>query len=233
MEINHASHGVSSLHSASHLQSSGTNNGSSSSAANNENSLDEKEKQQVQKLKERDREVRAHEQAHKTAAGGLAGAITYQYQTGPDGKQYVTDGEVEIDTAPVKGDPEATIRKAKQIQKAATAPVEPSAQDRQVAAQAFALEQQAQAEKREKKVEEDDKGGGILSVEKGNSDKPTDSLKDPQSNNESEDGKIICAICGGTHTGETHTEVNKERLNKVFEIAKVETALVFTISQLA
>lgn len=46
--------------------------------------------------------MRAHEQAHKTAAGGLAqGGATFEYQTGPDGKQYAVSGEVKIDTSPV------------------------------------------------------------------------------------------------------------------------------------
>ncbi|MFK8066820.1 MAG: putative metalloprotease CJM1_0395 family protein [Gammaproteobacteria bacterium] len=234
MEISHASHGASPLYSAGNLQSAGANNGSNNSAVKNESNLDEKEKQQVQKLKERDREVRSHEQAHKSAAGGLAGAITYQYKTGPDGKQYVTEGEVEIDTAPVRDDPEATVRKAKQIQKAATAPAEPSAQDMQVAAQAFAMEQQAQIEKREKKVEEDDKDGGILSAAKADSDKSNDSLKTSQSGKEEKADGAVCAICGGTHTGETHTQANKDKLDKIFEIAKAETtSSIFIVSQLA
>src|SRR5690606_21639116 len=68
-------------------------------------------------------------------------------------------GAVSIDTAPIKGDPEATLRKAQQIKAAAAAPAEPSAQDRRVAAQADALRQQAQAEitaerQEERRVEE-------------------------------------------------------------------------------
>ena len=102
---------------------------------------------EVAKLRKRDREVRTHEQAHIAAAGGVAkGGATFTFQKGPDGKQYAVGGEVNIDTSPVPGNPEATIRKAKQIRSAALAPADPSAQDRAVAASATALEAQARQE---------------------------------------------------------------------------------------
>ena len=99
---------------------------------------------EIAKLRKRDQQVRAHEQAHIAAAGGLAkSGATFSFQRGPDGKQYAVGGEVNIDTSPVTGNPEATIRKAKQIRAAALAPADPSAQDRAVAASATALEAQA------------------------------------------------------------------------------------------
>ena len=105
------------------------------------------EQQAIQKLQARDRAVKSHEQAHLAAAGNLARAgANYTYQRGPDGKQYAIGGEVSIDSSAVPGDPEATIKKAQQIRRAAQAPVNPSAQDRQVAAQASAVELQARAE---------------------------------------------------------------------------------------
>lgn len=91
----------------------------------------------VRKLQARDRAVRAHEQAHLSAAGGLArGGPSYTYQRGPDGRVYAVGGEVSIDTSPVAGDPQATLAKARQIQAAANAPSDPSPQDRTVAAAA-------------------------------------------------------------------------------------------------
>jgi len=90
----------------------------------------------VQQLQSRDREVRAHEQAHAAAGGALAGAAKLNYTTGPDGKRYATSGEVSIDVSKVAGDPEATLRKLQQVQRAALAPAEPSSQDLKVAAQA-------------------------------------------------------------------------------------------------
>lgn len=113
--------------------------------AKNPNHLDEDEKQQVEKLKRRDAEVRAHEQAHMAAAGSLAmGGPTYVYQTGPDGKQYAIGGNVKIDTSPGRT-PEETAEKAKQIRAAALAPSEPSAQDIKVAASAASMEMEAAA----------------------------------------------------------------------------------------
>lgn len=112
----------------------------------------------IAKLRARDLEVRAHEQAHAAAAGGLAtGGPTFTYERGPDGKQYAVGGEVNIDTSPVAGNPEATIRKAQQIRSAALAPADPSSQDRAVAASTASLEAQARQEIQEKKDEEKEK----------------------------------------------------------------------------
>jgi len=100
----------------------------------------------IAQLKRRDREVRAHEQAHRAAAGPYASAPKFTYQKGPDGKNYAIGGEVQIDTSPIPGDPEATKRKADQIRAAAMAPASPSAQDRAVAADAAAMAIKAQME---------------------------------------------------------------------------------------
>lgn len=101
---------------------------------------------QLQALQQRDRQVRAHEQAHIAASGGLAnGGATFSYQLGSDGRQYAIGGEVSIDVSPGKT-PQETINKAQQIRAAALAPAEPSPQDRAVAAQSVAMEAQARAE---------------------------------------------------------------------------------------
>jgi hypothetical protein len=107
------------------------------------------ELKQVQELAARDREVRAHEQAHAAAAGQYGGSPTYEYVRGPDGVSYAVGGSVDVDTSPIPGNPEATLRKAEQLQRAASAPADPSGQDRQVAAQAAQLAEQARAEIRE------------------------------------------------------------------------------------
>lgn len=105
------------------------------------------EQRKVKDLKMRDRQVRAHEQAHLSTAGSLAkGGVSFEYQTGPDGKRYAVGGEVSIDTTPVKGDPEATIQKAGRIRAAAMAPADPSAQDRIVAAEADTMAVKARQE---------------------------------------------------------------------------------------
>ncbi|MHC4218749.1 MAG: putative metalloprotease CJM1_0395 family protein [Planctomycetota bacterium] len=101
---------------------------------------------QVRELKQRDRQVRAHEQAHKAAAGSHAGPISYTYETGPDGVRYAVDGEVPIDASPVEGDPQATVRKMQQVRRAALAPGEPSEADRRIAAKSRQQERKAQTE---------------------------------------------------------------------------------------
>ena len=119
-----------------------------------EEELTGEEKKQVDELKSRDREVRQHEQAHMAAAGSYAnGGPSYEYTQGPDGKRYATGGEVSIDTSK-EGEPEATIRKAQQIYRAALAPAEPSSQDRSVASKAKQMESEARAEMSKQKQEE-------------------------------------------------------------------------------
>ena len=117
--------------------------------------LTPKEKKKVTELQGRDREVRNHEHAHKTAAGRYAtGGPKFDFQRGPDGRLYAVGGEVGIDTSRVSDDPGATIRKAQIIRKAALAPRDPSAKDRQIAAEANRMEREARAELREEQQEE-------------------------------------------------------------------------------
>ena len=112
--------------------------------ANGEN-LSEEEQAQVKELANRDREVRAHEQAHQAVGGRYSGGASYEYQQGPDGQRYAVGGEVSIDIS-AERDPQATIAKMQQVKAAAMAPAEPSGQDRSVAAAATATEAQARAE---------------------------------------------------------------------------------------
>lgn len=127
--------------------------GQGSKGGSGQPELSEEEQQIVAELKKRDQEVRQHEQAHAAAGGGLAGAPHYSYTRGPDGKQYATDGEVKIDVSPAPT-PEGTIRKMETVIRAATAPIDPSSQDRAVAAQAKQAILEAQQEIQQQKVEE-------------------------------------------------------------------------------
>ncbi|RMF90863.1 MAG: hypothetical protein D6736_06135 [Nitrospinota bacterium] len=109
--------------------------------------LDPREERIVEELRQRDQEVRAHEQAHLMAAGRYArGGPRFTYQIGPDGKRYAVSGEVPIDVSPVPGDPEATIQKAATIRRAALAPAHPSSADLAIAARAAQMAAQAQQE---------------------------------------------------------------------------------------
>jgi len=137
-------------------KSNNKNDVETKSATNNAQLLDESELKQVEELKQRDAEVRAHEAAHLAAAGKYAtGGASFEYTRGPDGKSYATSGEVRIDTSPIPNDPEATLQKAQQIQTAAQAPTQPSSQDRQVAAEASVMASEARAEIMQRKSESD------------------------------------------------------------------------------
>jgi hypothetical protein len=118
--------------------------------------ISDEDQRAVNKLKARDREVRAHEQAHQSAGGQHAGSASYSYQSGPDGRQYAVGGEVPIDAGAVEGDPRATIEKMRQVKAAALAPAKPSGQDRKVAAMADATAAKAQAELNAQRGQESD-----------------------------------------------------------------------------
>ena len=104
------------------------------------------EQDMIQQLAARDREVRAHEQAHVAVGGRYAGSPSYTFQRGPDGIDYAVGGEVPITLPALGNDPQETIQIAEQVQRAALAPAEPSPQDRQVAADAAKIALQARAD---------------------------------------------------------------------------------------
>ena len=104
------------------------------------------QQKEIEALKARDQEVRAHEQAHQGVGGRYASAPSFTLSRGPDGKGYAIGGEVQIDIAPIAGEPAATIQKMQQVRSAALAPAEPSGQDRSVAARASQLEAEARSE---------------------------------------------------------------------------------------
>lgn len=109
--------------------------------------LTQDEQTEVAKLKARDTEVKAHEQAH-IAAGGqyVRGGASFEYKTGPDGEKYAVGGEVSIDVSKVSDNPEATITKMQVVIRSAMAPANPSAQDRSVASSATRIANEARAE---------------------------------------------------------------------------------------
>ena len=124
--------------------------GGGSGASNREEGplkkLTPEEEAQVRKLAQRDQEVKAHEQAHVAAAGGLAGAPRYEYQTGPDGRSYAVGGQVSISRSG-SANTEQALQEAETVKRAATAPAQPSGQDLAMAAQAENDIQRLKAEK--------------------------------------------------------------------------------------
>jgi hypothetical protein len=115
--------------------------------------LTQQEKEVVKKLEARDAEVKAHEAAHQAAAGGMAGAASYTYQKGPDGKMYAIGGEVPISMSS-GSTPQETIEKARQVAAAAMAASNPSPQDYSVAASARVMEMKAQQQLAKEKQNE-------------------------------------------------------------------------------
>jgi hypothetical protein len=112
------------------------------------------QQREIEQLKQTDREVRQHEQAHLAVGRDLVtSGPNYTYATGPDRQRYAVGGEVSIDTSPGRS-PEETIPKAQRIRATALAPAKPSAQDQSVAAQASRMEGEARIELAAQKREE-------------------------------------------------------------------------------
>lgn len=126
-------------------------------SAGKENAEEQQQQQAEQKklteLKQRDAEVRAHEQAHAAIGGQYADSPQYEYERGPDGRQYAVGGEVSIDVSE-EATPEETIRKAQQVKAAALAPAEPSPQDLRVATEATQIALEARTEIAKERTEE-------------------------------------------------------------------------------
>jgi hypothetical protein len=99
----------------------------------------------VRNLKTGEQKVIAHERAHTSVGGGLTGSPSYSYTQGPDGKSYISGGEVPIDTSGGKT-PEETIAKMIRARATALAPSNPSSQDRAVASRATVTETTARLE---------------------------------------------------------------------------------------
>ncbi|QCO13777.1 hypothetical protein D3869_00140 [Azospirillum brasilense] len=133
--------------------------GTGRNVAGQPGTLTDDQQRQVEELKRIDASVRQHEAAHQAAGGPHAGAASFTFTRGPDGKNYATAGEVQVD-AGAESDPEATVRKMDTVKAAALAPSDPSAQDLRVAQQADAAKMQAQQEVRRKGAETGARSGG-------------------------------------------------------------------------
>ena len=110
-------------------------------AERKEDKAEDKKDDQERELENIQREVVAHEAAHQAAAGEFGGGVSYSY-TEIDGKTYITGGEVPIKLKEGRT-PEETLRNMQQVQRAASAPADPSGQDRAVAAKAAAIASKA------------------------------------------------------------------------------------------
>lgn len=147
---------------------------------NTDKELTPQEEQEVAELKTTDAEVRAHEQAHKAAAGGLrTSAPNYEYETGPDGKKYAVAGDVNV-SYQHSSDPEVNLKNALQLKASALAPAEPSSQDRKVAAQADReiAEARQEIQKEQKQAEENEENSSDINAASVEPETAAESNKD-------------------------------------------------------
>ena len=105
----------------------------------------QKEQQKAQKdalIRKNYDEIYAHELAHKSAGGALAGSIVIERNA--DGIPFA--GHVDIKMPSLNpNNPQKTINDANTVIRSAMAPFDPSDQDYRVAAQAQSIKMQAQA----------------------------------------------------------------------------------------
>jgi len=126
---------------------------SDSRSVNGERELSEEDQRKVDELAKIHQHVQKHEQAHLAAAGGYArGGAQYEYVSGPDGKRYAVAGHVNMDTSR-ESEPQDTLQKANVVRKAALAPSDPSASDRQIAAAMSKMAEEARTEIRNENLE--------------------------------------------------------------------------------
>ncbi len=90
---------------------------------------------QIQQLVTIENKVIAHEQAHMAAGGQFTGGASFSYTVGPDGRRYISGGEVSI-SIPSSDDPEEQLRLLERVRQTALAPANPSPQDVSVASSA-------------------------------------------------------------------------------------------------
>ena len=97
--------------------------------ARNPDDLTAAERAAVDRLRQRDSQVKQEEKAHAAAAGASAGPISYTYQMGPDGRQYAVGGSVSVRMSNPSGDPAKLAEAAARLSTAANAAHNPSSAD--------------------------------------------------------------------------------------------------------
>ncbi len=171
--------------------SSDTDNKISSNKLNPK-TTDENTDESLSKLKAIDRQVRAHEAAHRQAAGRfIRGRTGFKTEKGADGKEYAVAGDVKIDTAAVAGDPQATLAKAQLVGRAALAPADPSTQDRVVAAKAARMAAIARVDIAKQRAEMMRNDDSAMDVQAGISDANLKAINAFQSLQSSESAEAI------------------------------------------
>ena len=122
-----------------------------SASPENPAELSPEDERLLAEMRSTDQKVRAHEQAHASAG---ATNVRYEYDTGPDGRQYAVAGTADISVQARADDPDSKLDQARQMRTAALAPADPSTQDMAVAAKASRIEMEARREKADAELED-------------------------------------------------------------------------------
>lgn len=93
---------------------------------------------EIKRMKAWEAHVIAHERMHMLAGGGMVGAPSYVYKMGPDGKAYITGGEVTL-YVPKAASLEGSEASLSKLKAAALAPLDPSPKDMAAAAMATSI----------------------------------------------------------------------------------------------
>jgi hypothetical protein len=104
-----------------------------------ENSADIAMKNKIARLEMREKEIIEHERTHMAVGGNLASSVSYVYTNGPDGKRYISGGQVDM-KMPSGGGLNNLLSGLRRIKSAATSVGDPSGTDLQTAAIASAIE---------------------------------------------------------------------------------------------
>lgn len=104
-----------------------------------EDSQDVRISNNIHMARQWEKNVVSHEKSHMLVGGEFAGAPSYIYSKGPDGKLYIVGGEVSM-RIPAGGSLEQQRYALQRVKKAAMSPENPSSQDMRTAAMAASRE---------------------------------------------------------------------------------------------
>jgi hypothetical protein len=110
-----------------------------------ETELSAEELQKLRELERKDQQVRTRDMAFLAAAGGAAGSVALEYETGPDGRRYAVGADIKLDTS-AGATPEQTLAKARALRAATMSARSDSSADASAAAKAVRMEAEARAE---------------------------------------------------------------------------------------
>lgn len=108
------------------------------------NSEELKIAQKIKEMAAKEASVVQHERMHLLAGGSSAGTPSYIYELGPDGKRYISGGEVTFYAG--GGNPEAVAKSSEKVEKAVALVKDPSNADLHAAAVAAATANSAKSE---------------------------------------------------------------------------------------